>query len=99
MQRRLNSETDVNKPFENGSCQGRIQKFFEGGGIKFRHFFKRIFSGRVTFKQLKCQKATLGGSGGMLPQKLFEILHTAMTILVLFEQFLRKVCHIFGPQL
>ena len=33
----------------------------------------------------------------MLSQKIFENLHTAMTILVLFEQFLRKVCHIFGP--
>ena len=31
----------------------------------------------------------------MLPQKIFENLHTAMsamTILVLFEQFLRKIC-------
>ena len=26
-------------------------------------------------------------------------LHTAMAILVLLEQFLRKDCHIFGPQL
>ena len=40
MQRRLNSETGVNRPFENVSCQGRIQKFFEGGGINFRPFFQ-----------------------------------------------------------
>ena len=33
----------------------------------------------------------------MLSRKIFENLHTAMAILVLFEQFLRKVCHIFGP--
>ena len=39
MQRRLNSKTGVNKPFENVSCQERIQKFFEGGGINFRHDF------------------------------------------------------------
>ena len=32
----------------------------------------------------------------MLPWKIFEILHTAMAILVLFEQFLRKVRHIFS---
>ena len=30
----------------------------------------------------------------MLPRKIFENLHTAMAILVLFKQFLRKVCHI-----
>ena len=43
MQRRLNSETGVNKSFENVSCQGRIQKFFEGEGINFRHFFQAHF--------------------------------------------------------
>ena len=31
------------------------------------------------------------------PPKNFENLRTAKTILVLFEQFLRKVCPIFGP--
>ena len=33
----------------------------------------------------------------MLHRKIFENLHIAMAILVLFEQILRKVCHIFGP--
>ena len=33
----------------------------------------------------------------MLPRKIFENWHIAMTILVLFEQILRKVGHIFGP--
>ena len=33
----------------------------------------------------------------MLPRKNFENLRTEMAVLVLFEQFLRKVCHIFGP--
>ena len=33
----------------------------------------------------------------MLSHKIFENLHTAMAILVLFEQFLKKVSHIFGP--
>ena len=32
----------------------------------------------------------------MLPRKSFENLHTIMAILVLFKQFLGKVCHIFG---
>ena len=40
MQRRLNSKTGGNKPFENVSCQGHIQKFFEGGGIHFCYFFQ-----------------------------------------------------------
>ena len=39
----------------------------------------------------------LGGSGGMLPQKIFEILHTEVAILVLFKQFLDKVCLNFLP--
>ena len=43
MQKRLDPETGVNKPFENISCQGRIQNFFQGGGTNFRHFFKRNF--------------------------------------------------------
>ena len=33
----------------------------------------------------------------MFPRKFFESLHVAMAILVFFEQFLRKVCHIFDP--
>ena len=32
----------------------------------------------------------------MLPQKIFENLHTSTAILVLFQQFLGKVGHIFG---
>ena len=96
MQRRLNSETGINNPLENISCQGRIQKFFEGGGINFRHFFQVYFSGRVNSKHLRCQKR-LFGSGGMLPRKIFENSHTAKAILVLFKQLLSKVCHVFDP--
>ena len=33
----------------------------------------------------------------MLLRKSLENLHAAMAILVSFEQFLRKFCHIFGP--
>ena len=43
MQKRLDPETGVNKPFENVLCKGRIQKFFQRGGINFRRFFKRSF--------------------------------------------------------
>ena len=34
----------------------------------------------------------LGGSGGMLPRKNFENLHTVVVILALFEQLLVKFC-------
>ena len=56
MQRRLDSETGLNKPFENVSGQGRAHKLFLGGGTNFRHFFERSFFGEVYFKQLQCQK-------------------------------------------
>ena len=98
MQRRLDPETGANKPFENVSCQGRIQNFFQGGDTNFRHFFKRIFFGRCSIKHLSLgNKNDSRESGGMLPRKNFENLHTEMAILVLFERFLRKVCHVFGP--
>ena len=42
-------------------------------------------------------KKTLGGSGGMLPRKIFENLHTLMAILALFEQFLGNFCVNFLP--
>ena len=47
MQRRLDSETGLNKPFENVSGQGRAHKLFQGGGTNFRHFFERSFFGEV----------------------------------------------------
>ena len=33
----------------------------------------------------------------MLPRKIFENLHIVMAILVLFKQFLGKVCHFLAP--
>ena len=33
----------------------------------------------------------------MLPQKILKKLHTTMAILVLFEQFLKKVCQFLAP--
>ena len=62
MQSRLDTETGVNKTFKNVSCQRRrpIQNFL-CRGTSFRHFFKRIFFGRV--KKLKCQRRPWGGGG------------------------------------
>ena len=68
MQRRLNSETGVNKPFENVSCQGRIQNFFQGGGINFCYFFKRIFPAELILKNVSAKNDSRG-SGSTLPRK------------------------------
>ena len=44
---RLDLKKHVSKPFENTSCQRRIQNFLRGG-IKFLHRFKHsFFFGRV----------------------------------------------------
>ena len=42
-------------------------------------------------------KKVLGESGGMLLRKIFENLHTAVALLVLFEQVLGKFCLNFLP--
>ena len=53
--------------------------------------FKRLFSGKVKFEKNWETKMILGGSGGMLPRKIFENLHTVMGILALFEQFVTQI--------
>ena len=68
MQRRLDPETGVNKPFENVSCYRRIQKFFQGGGTNFRHFSCVVFFDRFDFKQLESQKRLLGVRGHAPPE-------------------------------
>ena len=74
---------------------GAYSEIFRRGGINFRHFFPAFFSAELILSNLSA-KNDFRGSVGMLPRKNFENLHTAMVILVLFEQFLRKVCHSFG---
>ena len=63
MQRRLDPETGVNKPFENALCQGRIQNFFRERIPIFLTFSNVVFSGRFNFKQLKYQKRLKGVRG------------------------------------
>ena len=43
MQRCLDLETGVNKPFENVSCHGRIQNFCQGGAPIFVTFSNVFF--------------------------------------------------------
>ena len=73
MQRRLDPETGVNKPFENVSCQGRIQNFFfrEGAPI-FVTFSSVVFFGRVNFKQLSTKNDSKGDPGACSPEIFFE---------------------------
>ena len=78
--------------------RGVFRNFSRERILSFVTFFKRIFFGRVNFiLSISSAKNDSRGSGSMFPRKFFEILHTAMVILVFFEQFLRKVCNIFGP--
>ena len=83
----------VNEPFKNVSCQERIQNFFQ----EFSSFFSSAFFPADLILSNFSAKKDSRGSEGMLPRKILENLQTAMAILVLFQQFLRKVCHNFGP--
>ena len=87
---RSNPEKGVNKPFENALFQRRIQNFFTEGGSKFLHFFKRFFFGSVNSKRIEEQKYGSRKVQDMLSRRMFENLDTVLTILVLFEQFLRQ---------
>ena len=71
MQRCLNSETGVNKLFENVSCQGRIQKFFEEEGINFRHFFQAYFFPAELFLSNSSAKNDSKGSPGVCSRENF----------------------------
>ena len=43
MQRRLDTETGVNKPFENVFMSGVYSEFFSGKGTSFRDFSSLVF--------------------------------------------------------
>ena len=73
------------------SCLRRIQKFFRKRKLNFNIFSSPVFSGKIILKHIENKKDSRG-SGGMLPRKVFENLHTVVAILVLFEQFSDKFC-------
>ena len=71
MQRRLDSETGVNKPFENVSCQGRIQIFFSERGHQILSLFQaQFFTCRVILSNLS-KKNDSRGVRGHAPPKNF----------------------------
>ena len=71
MDRRLDPETGVNKPFENVSYQGRIQNFFQDGRTKFCHFFKRIFFPAELILSNLSNKNDSWGVRGHAPPEIF----------------------------
>ena len=73
MRRRLDTETDVNKLFENVLCQGPIQHFFWEGAPIFVTFSSAVYLGRVNLKQLKYQKRLQEGPIACSPGKILKI--------------------------
>ena len=94
MQRRLDPEMDVNKPFENVFCQGILRNFFREETPTFFTVSSVVFPGELILSNLSTKHDSRGVQGHAEP---FEHLHSVMVILVLIEQFLDKVCHIFSP--
>ena len=87
----IRPEKDVKGPLRNIFMSAAYSEFFQWGGTKFLHIFKRIFFERIFLKHIE-NKIGCGRSGGVLPLKIFKNLLTVVTILVLFEQFLRNFC-------
>ena len=74
--------------------RGEFRKFFREEVSIFVTFFSSVFfSAELILSNLSAKYDPRGVRGHAPPENL----HTATAILVLFEQLLRKVCHIFGP--
>ena len=65
--------------------EGYSEIFSGMRALNFGVFQAYVF--RQNWKEIEEPKRVWRGSGGMLAGKFFENLHTAMAILVLFEQF------------
>ena len=84
MQRRLDPKTGVNKPFEKVFLSGRIQNFFQG---RAPIFVTSSVDLHLILNNLSSKNDSRRGYGSMFLRKIFKNLHTAMAILMLFEQF------------
>ena len=69
---------------------------FREGGTQNCHISKRVFSGRIIWKHIENEKGSRGVRA-LLPQKIFENLHTVVAILALFEKFLGNIFLNFLP--
>ena len=63
MQRRLDPETGVNKPFENVLCQGRIQNFFRERVKIFVTFSNVVFPADLILSNLSTKNDSMGSGG------------------------------------
>ena len=94
MQRRLDPETDVNKPLKMFLVRGVFRIFFREEAPTFVTFLSVFFPAKLILSNLSTNNDSRGVQGHAEP---FEHLHSVLVILVLIEQFLGKVCHIFSP--
>ena len=69
MQRRLDPETGVNKPFESVLCLGRIQNLFEGGAPIFVTFSGVVFSAGLFLNNFSNKTAFKGVRRHASPEK------------------------------
>ena len=76
-------------------ARGVFRSFFREGAPNFVTFLNVVFPSELTLSNLSTKNDSKE-SGDMLPRKMFENSHTVMASLVRFEQFLGKVCHMFG---
>ena len=74
--------------------RGVFRNFFREEAPTFVTFSSVFFPAEFTLSNLSTKNDSRGVQGHAEP---FENLHTVMVILVLIEQFLGKVCHIFSP--
>ena len=73
MQRCLDPEKGVNKPFENVFMSGAYSKFFQGGGTNFRHFSSVVFSTNLILSNLSTKNVSMEGPGAYSPGKFLKI--------------------------
>ena len=69
MQRRLDPETGENKPFENVSCQGRIQNFFVERASIFVTFSSVFFWAELFLRNLSTKNGSREVLGHAPPEK------------------------------
>ena len=68
MQRRLDPEAEVNKPFGNVFMSGAYSEFFSGSGTNFYSLFKRIFLTDLILSNLSNKNDSRGMRGHAPPE-------------------------------
>ena len=68
MQRHLDPETGVYKPFENVFVSGAYSEIFKGGGMNFRHFSSAVFLTDLFLNNLSNKNDSRGVRGHAAPE-------------------------------